>query len=311
MTGAMMNPIPATARVRLLVNPSARGGRGLRALRRRLVVAGIDAEPCASRSPEHFAELVRAAVGEGCEAVALAGGDGTVALALNAAPDPGPVSWALLPTGSGNDFARDLGLRDLAGAIGVLRSGVPAAVDVARASWGSHSRRYCCVASVGLDELALRLIHGSRWPRCKALNVVSVLRALGRYEPRRVRVLWPGGQFEGEVMFVAVTNTRGYGGGFLVSPAARIQDGLLDLCIVRRTGRLRLLADFPRILRGTHAGLPEFVQAQAPWVRIEGVGAELQVALDGELPEARTPVELRCEPGAVRMLVAESWKRST
>ena len=70
-------------------------------------------------------------------------------------------------------------------------------------------------------------------------------------------------------MFAAVTNTRGYGGGFLISPGASVTDGALDLCIVARSGRLSLLSKFAHILRGTHAGLPRVTLAQSPWVTIE------------------------------------------
>ena len=70
-------------------------------------------------------------------------------------------------------------------------------------------------------------------------------------------------------MFAAVTNTRGYGGGFLISPGASVTDGALDLCIVARSGRLALLSKFAHILRGTHAGLPRVTLAQSPWVTIE------------------------------------------
>src|SRR5207245_11418396 len=118
-----------------------------------------------------------------------------------------------------NDFARDLGIpREPASWLDVLVHGSPRQVDVARVQPGGL--RFCCVAAVGLDELALRMIHGSWLPRSKALNVLSALRALWAYRPRALRILWEGGRFEGEVMFAAVTNTRGYGGGFLVSPAA-------------------------------------------------------------------------------------------
>jgi diacylglycerol kinase (ATP) len=261
-----------------------------------------------SRSAVHFADLVRASLDDNFDALALAGGDGTVALALNAAPLRNRVPWAILPTGSGNDFAKDLGLGGAADALDALGTGSPRTVDAGTARFGDRVRRYCCVASVGLDTLALQFIHGSRWPRCKALNIGAALRALWQYRPRGVRIAWEGGAFEGEIMFAAVTNTRGYGGGFMVSPQARLQDGLLDLCIVRRTGRLRLLTQFPRILRGTHGAMPEVVQAQTPWVRIEGIEEELPVALDGDLPEATTPLELRCEPSSVNVMVPSSWK---
>jgi diacylglycerol kinase (ATP) len=294
-------------RIRVIVNPSANSGRARKVLRLASGAlengtVGLRFEWVESRSGEHLIEMVREAQAEELDAVALAGGDGTVALALAALDGPNRVPLALLPVGSGNDFARDLGIpRGPRAACQVLADGTPRWVDVARAEPGGL--RYCCVASVGLDELALRIIHGSWLPRSKALNICAVLRALCAYQPRQVRVGWEGGSFEGEVMFVAVTNTRGYGGGFLVSPQAQLDDGLLNVCIVRRTAKSRLLWHFPRILRGTHGVLPEVIMAASPWVRIEGVGDELAVALDGELPRSTTPVELRCEAQALQVCV--------
>ncbi len=293
--------MPATRRVRVIVNPSARAGRARKALRRTGPIAGLRLEYAESRSGEHLRDLVRSAQEEALDAIAVAGGDGTVALALSGLEGPNRVPLGIIPAGSGNDFARDLGIpKALPEALNVLANGQSRWVDVARVTPGKT--RFCCVASVGLDEVALRIIHASWLPRSKALNVWAALRALCVYRPRRVRVTWRDGEFEGPMMFVAVTNTRSYGGGFLISPSARVDDGLLDLCIVRRTSRARLLWHFPRILKGTHGTLPEVVQAASPWVRIAGMDGELPVALDGELPRLTTPVELRCEPGVLQML---------
>jgi diacylglycerol kinase (ATP) len=295
----------ATARrIRVLVNPSAHSGRARQALARtgqHRSAADLHLEWIESDSAAHFRDLVRAAQDDDLDALAVAGGDGTVALALSALPRDNRVPLAVLPLGSGNDFARHLGIpRGLDGALGVLRDGTTHGVDVATAHPGGH--RYGCVASVGLDELALRIVHGSRWPRCRALNVCAALRALWAYRPRPVRVTWHDGSFEGEIMFAAITNTRSYAGGFLVSPAARLDDGRLDLCIVRRTARARLLWHFPRIFKGTHGDLPEVLLASSPWVRVESLAEPLPVALDGELPQTTTPLELRCEPGGLRVL---------
>jgi diacylglycerol kinase (ATP) len=292
-------------RIRIIVNPSARSGLGVRALAP-LRAAGGAAEWIESRSAEHFVELVRAAQADDLDALGLAGGDGTVTMALAALDGGGPnrVPIGLLPVGSGNDFAHDAGVpRAARDAYAALLDGVPRWVDVARATApGAAPQRYCCVASVGLDEIALAIIHGAPVRRSKALNLYASLRALVAYRPRAVRLAWEGGTFEGEVMFAAVTNTQSYGGGFRVSPRASVDDGLLDVCIVRRSGRLRLLSQFPRILQGTHGGLPEVVLAASPWVRIEAP-EPLAVSYDGELPRAHTPVELRVEPRALQLLV--------
>jgi diacylglycerol kinase (ATP) len=293
-------------RIRVIVNPSAHSGRAWKTLRAAGLVEarpeGTVVEWVESRSAAHLVELVAQAQEERFDALGLAGGDGTVFLALSALPHQNRVPLGFLPVGSGNDFARDCGApRDLPGAFAALVGGTVRSVDVARSFPDNH--RYCCIAAVGLDELALRIIYASWWPRSRALNIYAALRALAVYRPRAVEVEWEGGGFSGEVMFVAVTNTRSYGGGFQVSPRARIDDGRLDICIVKRTGRLRLIGKFPRILKGTHGDEPEVVLAQSPWVKLRADGEPLPVPLDAELGAAITPVELRCEPASLRVLV--------
>lgn len=294
-------------RVRVVVNPSARSGRGPRALRGLEAAAPPDLaiEWVVSRSAAHLRDLVAEAEAGDYDAVAVAGGDGSVRNALAALGAPNRIPLGVIPIGSGNDFAADVGIpREPVAALAVLAQGKTRRVDVGRAgSAGRAGPRYCCVASVGLDEVALDVVHHSGFPRCKALNMVAALWALFTYQPRPLRIRWEGGAFEGEAMFAAITNTRGYGGGFLVSPAAQVNDGALDLCIVRRASRWALLARFGRILRGTHAGLPEVVLAQSPWFSVEDPSGGARAALDGELPDTATPLLVTCEPGGVEVLV--------
>jgi diacylglycerol kinase (ATP) len=286
-------------RIKIIVNPSARSGRAVALVRALGPIPGCELEWVESRSAAHVAELVRQAQHEPLHALALAGGDGTVTHALAGLDGPNRVPLALLPVGSGNDFAASFGVpKDPREALELLATGAPAWIDVGRCG----ARRFCCVAGVGLDELALRVIYGSIFPRSKALNIYGALRALATYSPRRLSVSWDGGSFTGEVMFAAVTNTQSYGGGFRVSPDARVDDGALDLCIVQRTGRLRMLSQFPRILKGTHGAMPEVILARSRWVRIESLDGPLPVPLDGELGLAQTPVEVRCEPRALQVL---------
>jgi YegS/Rv2252/BmrU family lipid kinase len=288
-----------TKRIKIIVNPSAASGRAAALTRALGPLGGFQLEWVPSRSAEHVAELVRRAQHEPLHALALAGGDGTVTHALAGLQGPNRVPLALLPVGSGNDFAASIGVpRSPREALALAALGAPAWVDIGRCG----ERGFCCVAGVGLDELALRIIYGSIFPRSKALNIYGALRALATYQPRRVNVSWEGGRFSGEVMFVAVTNTQSYGGGFRVTPDARIDDGALDLCIVPRMPRLRLLRQFPRILEGTHGALPEVILARSPNVRIESPDGPLPVPLDGELGLAQTPVELHCEPRALQVI---------
>jgi diacylglycerol kinase (ATP) len=291
-------------RVRVIVNPSARSGRGPRALQGLASAApsGVAFDWVVSQSAAHLRALVAEAEQGGYDAVAVAGGDGSVRNALAALGSPNRIPLGVIPIGSGNDFACDVGIpREPARALAVVAAGKTRRVDVGRA--GAAGTRYCCVASVGLDEVALEVVHHSGFPRCKALNMVAALWALFTYRPRALRIRWEGGSFEGEAMFAAITNTRGYGGGFLVSPAAQLNDGALDLCIVRRASRWTLLSKFLRIMRGTHAGLPEVVLAQSPWFSVEDPSGAGRAALDGELPDTATPLLVTCDKGGVEVLV--------
>jgi diacylglycerol kinase (ATP) len=256
-----------------------------------------------SESPAHLRRLVRAAQDDpSIDAVLLAGGDGTVALALAALDARPRAPLAIVPVGSGNDFARELGVARGTSPWTLLTRGVRREVDVGRLVTPGGGVRFGCVASVGFDATALELIHGSPFPRSKALNTLSALRAIWREGATPVRVAWEGGAFEGPAMLVAATVTRGYGGGFLLSPGARVDDGQLDLCIIGDIGRARLVLEFPRIFAGTHGGRPGVVLAQSPWVRIETPGGARPVCLDGELARHATPAELVCERAAVSVL---------
>lgn len=295
--------------IKIIINPSARSGRGQAVLQDLLRAdPQLQAACVISRSPQHFCDLLHAAQEQAPASgepgvLGIAGGDGTVTLAVQALRQlqersgrPQRVPLCVLPTGSGNDFANDLcGQRSVTKALLLLRHGQPRWVDVGEAQTLSGSAQaFCCVASVGLDEHALRVIHGSRLPRSMALNVYAALRALWQYQPQTVSIDWPGGSYAGPISFCAVTNTRSYGGGFRISPAARIDDGLLDLCIVPAWPKTALLRRFPRILRGTHGSLPGIVQAQVPWVRITPRSSpKLPLCMDGELPSSDAPVELR------------------
>lgn len=299
-----LDPRGAFTRVQGVFNPSSASGRARRLVRswgKQSHELGLEWKE--SQSAEHLIHLVRAAQtaevdGQPLDALLLAGGDGTVTLAAEALRGLRQrVPIAVLPAGSGNDFARDLGIVGAAATpAGLLACGQPRWVDLAEvqeAGSGRVGARFGCVASVGFDARALEIIHSAWVPRSKLLNVYASLRALWSVPPAEVRVTWDEGEFEGRAMLVGVTNTRGYGGGFLLSPGARIDDGLLDLCLIGDMGRGRLVREFPRIFAGTHGERPGVLLAQSPWVKIESLAGELPVCLDGERPVHTAPVELR------------------
>jgi diacylglycerol kinase (ATP) len=302
----MRNHDTTTRRIRLLVNPSSRAGRGLELLRRYLAtekIPGLDWTE--STSGEHWKDLVRQAQDDELDVLAIAGGDGTVTMTLNALESQNRVPLAIVPAGTGNDFARDLGIPvGIGEACDVLRNGITRRVDVGLAVWPDGSAtRFGCVASVGFDHRALETVYQSGYPRSKALYFFASLRALLSYQPQRIRVTWADGEFDGALMFLAITNTRDYGGGFRISPQAKIDDGLLNLYLLPKTGRVRTLLEFARVSFGRPRSIPEVIQAATPWVLIESPDAPVPVAIDGEPLRHRTPVLLTAEPAALAVIV--------
>src|SRR5262249_8413957 len=150
---------------------------------------------------EHFRDLVRSAQQAELDALAIAGRDADIALALNALEALNRVPLAFLPTAT-SDFATALAIpRRLADALQLLETAQPQRVDVARATWPGRpdSRRFCTTAALGIAE---RANGDSSLPA-----VAAWLVAFAGARPQALRVTWQGGSYEGETLLAVVTNT--------------------------------------------------------------------------------------------------------
>src|SRR5438105_6411244 len=234
--------------LKLIYNPAAGRGRAMHRIaqvERHLRDLGASIDIYASSSPEDLTREAAESSRGGYDRVAICGGDGTLNLGLRRF-DLARGTLALIPLGSGDDFARVNGIpRNLKGACDVAVRGRIREVDVATA----NDVRYAGVAGVGFDsEVAryanerVRHIHGS------AAYLYAILRVLPSFRPRRLRI---DGRDE-EVMFAAFGNSPQYGGGIRIVPTALLDDGQLDACIVHRTSRFQLLTTLPRAYTGTH-----------------------------------------------------------
>jgi len=238
---------------RILLNPAAGRGRGRRALAAIAAAArrhGIVLE--VPNSPEALTESARRAAEEGVERLLVAGGDGTW---NRAARGLAGSACALAPIalGTGNDLARELGLPlDPGAAIDCALAAPVSRIDLGRAGGGI----FCGVAGSGFDSQCAEYAKSVRRLRGPLVYPWSVIRVLARFEPLQATLDHDGGRFEGEVMFISLANTRWFGGGMHIAPQADSTDGLLDVVIVRRISRARLLAVFPRVYSGRHLAHP-------------------------------------------------------
>jgi diacylglycerol kinase (ATP) len=241
-------------RIRFLLNPAAGRGAGVARIERfRALAERAGAELVTSRDAAHIAEEARRAVADGVERLIVAGGDGTVHHAAQGLAGSG-CAIGLIPLGTGNDLAGTLGIPpDLGAAARRALDGPVRRIDLIRVD-GTFCVGY---AGVGFDSEVTRFANQVRVLRGPLVYFYSVIHTLITFEPPWMRVVHDGGTFEGRVMFTVACNLPRFGGGMRIAPEASIDDGLLDLVIVREVSKRRLLTLFPKVYSGGHVGFPE------------------------------------------------------
>jgi diacylglycerol kinase (ATP) len=293
--------------VAVLVNPAAGRSRHRQAgeaVLRRLRAAGRPVRALiASDAPAALAAC-RTAVDEGAGALIAVGGDGTVHLALQAVAGTG-VAFAVVPTGTGNDFAATAGYpTDPQAAVETITEALVAGrtrrIDLARVTTpGADPRWYGTVLAAGFDAIVNERANRMRWPRGRRRYDLAILAELARLRPLRYTLRLDGTVWVRDATLVAVGNGARYGGGIRICPSADPTDGLLDVMIAGPVGRATLLRLKPRVHRGRHLDHPRVTTVRARTVEVDAPG--IVGYADGErvLP---LPVTVTAVPGALRLL---------
>lgn len=288
--------------LKLIYNPGAGRGKARRWVRDveeylRGRGARVDCEP--STGP---ADLTRIAAESSrdpnYDRVVVCGGDGTLNLAVREF-DLAKGTLALIPSGSGDDFARVTGIpRKLRAACDNVIDGRAREVDVALA----NGLRYLGVAGLGFDsEVADFANRNVKFLRGSAVYLYAIFRVLPKFTPRAVRMRTEHGTRNEQIMFAAVGNTRQYGGGIRITPDAVFDDGLLDICIVHETTRVELLKTLPKAYTGAHCKSAFVEMGRGREFHFESDTA-MAVYADGE-PLTKTPVSFGLAPQKLRFVV--------
>ena len=302
----------------LLLNPISGCGLGLRHrqhIEAAIAALGLQYVAALSEYPGHVVTLVAEAIVRGCRRILIAGGDGSLSEAVNGifgqqAVAPELVTLALLPIGTGNDWARSHGNPgDYAEALRLIVADRPVRHDVGVIDFpvagDENARRFFInVAGCGFDAGVIERMPSRKLGRIAYL--VGLLRELVSYRPLPLRLkIGAGDEQDVEhcsaaafVFFVCIN--RYCGGGMLVAPAAQSADGLLDLTLVRHMGRLELLLNLRCLFDGSLASHPKVSTWRSAAAAIEAT-AGTAVEADGELV-GHAPAVFSVLPRALRVI---------
>lgn len=293
-----------TSEITLFVNPTAGRGRGAHAAQpaaSALRAAGFSVRTVLGENARDALARARAVVEDGTGALIAVGGDGMAGLALQAVAGT-RTPFGLVAVGTGNDFARALGLpvRDPAAAgrliAEALKGGRLRDIDLGRAD----GRLFGTVLASGFDSRVNDRGNRMRWPAGRLKYDLAMLAELAAFRPFPYRItLDDGAVREVEATLVAVGNGSSYGGGMRICPGADLTDGLFDITVVGDCSRTTLLRVFPSVYRGTHVSHPKVTVLRA--AQVEVVAEGVTGYADGE-PLGPLPLTARCVPGAVRVV---------
>ncbi|MFF4981997.1 diacylglycerol kinase [Streptomyces sp. NPDC001046] len=293
-----------TGEITLFVNPTAGRGRGARAAQpaaSALRAAGFSVRTVLGEDAADALARARAAVAGGTGALVAVGGDGMANLALRAVAGT-RTPLGLVAVGTGNDFARALGMpvREPAAAgrmiADALKGGRIRDIDLGQVG----DRWFGTVLASGFDSRVNDRGNRMRWPAGRLRYDLATIAELAGLRPVPYRIRLDGGETrEVEATLVAVGNGPSYGGGMRICPGADLTDGLFDITVIGHCTRRTLLRVFPGVYRGTHVGHPAVTVLRAARVEIAADGVTGHA--DGESLGA-LPLSARCVPGGVRVV---------
>jgi diacylglycerol kinase (ATP) len=260
-----------------------------------------------STRPGEIAALAARASADGASLVVAVGGDGTAHEAVNGLLRAGGrTELALIPRGTGDDFARALGvLGDFETAVGVARDGRARTIDVGRVRYesyggGAAEAFFCSVAGVGMSgAVARRLGTTTKALGGRVAGVLATFAVFSRWKNVELMVEVDDERRHGLMEDVMVANTEYHNGGMRLCPGARPDDGVFDVLVIGDVSRRELVLTLPKLYRGTHLPHPKAELLRGRTVTVDASEA-LPVELDGEQP-GTTPVRFEVVRAALRV----------
>src|SRR5260221_1359597 len=298
----------------VILNPWSGRGRGAASrgeVEEGLRESGLPFDIVDTTGPGHAIGLAREASRAGTKRILVAGGDGAIHETVNGLLGEPPAAdgatrpaLGVIPLGTGNDFAKLVGVYKLPPRVAALQMmrASETLFDVGRCG----SEHFDNIMGVGFDAETVR--HANRIKRLRGLAVylAAIYRTFLSFKAPHLEVSSQEHRESGPMMMLAACIGVSGGGSFYLAPKADPTDGLLDVCLIRKVGLMTFLKSVPKVMKGTHTSLDEVTLYRTKSVTIRSQdGAPLVLQLDGELRElGQTEVTIPIEPRRLRVLVA-------
>jgi diacylglycerol kinase (ATP) len=285
--------------IALLTNPTSGKGKGAKVRDRALVRlrgAGLGVRSLQGRDAGEALDLARQCVADGVDALVVCGGDGMVHLAVQAVAET-DTPLGIVPAGTGNDVARyfDIPRKDAEAAVDLVVAGRTRTIDLAR----SGAQYFVTVLAAGFDAAVNERANRMTWPKGQMRYNIATLAELRVFQPLPYTLQLDDRQVSLDAMLVAVGNGPSFGGGLRIAEGAVLDDGLLDVVIIKPISKPDLIRTYPKLFKGTHIHHPQYEHHLVRSVTVAAPG--IVSYADGERFGA-LPLTVECAPGALTVL---------
>jgi diacylglycerol kinase (ATP) len=293
-------------RVGLVVNPTAGGNKGTVAgesVRAVLASSTHEVIDLSSESYEAAKAAIKAAIADkAIDVLVLVGGDGMAHLGVNVCANT-KVPMAIVPAGTGNDSAGIFGMPmdDPAGCTRLILDNLsyPKPIDAIEIEHSLGKTWAIGSASAGFDALVNARANKMTWPAGPMKYYLAMLLELASFKAIKYRSKIDGVAKDFDAMLCVVSNSGVFGGGMLVVPEASVTDAKLDMLILNKISRLKLVKIFPRVYKGTHVTDPAVELLEATKVEIAADG--MPIYSDGEYV-GQAPFTATVVPGSLLVI---------
>lgn len=265
-------------KVECIINPTAGKGRALKVwqqIHERLEKLYPNLKVSFTKGPGDGTALASAASGSGTDLIITLGGDGTIHDVINGMMEGGGgARLAIIPAGTGNDLAKELGVSEnLDEALNIIANNKGKKIDLGLL----NGRYFINMAGLGFDAAVAHRVNDKRIMKGKAAYLSAIMQTILFHEPVLIKLSIDGVESIERITLIAIGNGRYVGGGIKMLPHAIVDDGFLNICLVKETSRLEILKTLPAVYQGKHVNHPKCIFLQGQHIVISDITARQQV----------------------------------